>query len=94
MVKLGESGSGLRTCVISARESACANVTAKRRGGRLSSNCKGELCPYAAGYYDRMPMALIDIVSSGDVYDGATIAKFAEKHKVCPYELSLDLSEL
>lgn len=94
MVKLGESGSGLRTCVISARESACANASAKRRGGRLSSNCKGELCPYAAGYYDRMPMALIDIVSSGDVYDGATIAKFAEKHKVCPYELSLDLSEL
>ena len=94
MSKLDEAGSRLRTCVISARESACKNGAAKLRGGKLSSNCKGELCPYAAGYYDRLPMALRDIIASGDIYDGEVIARCAEKHKICPYELSLDLSEL
>lgn len=94
MDKLAYSGAKLRTCVISARESACANHSAKRRGGRLSSNCCAELCPYAAGYYDRLPAALEDIISSGDIYDGDAITKCAEKYKICPYELSLDLSEL
>jgi len=94
MQKLGNSGGMLRTCVISARESVCANGAAKLRGGRLSSNCRGELCPYAAGYYDRMPAALADIMANGDIFDAAAITKYAQKHKVCPYEFSLDLSEL
>lgn len=94
MIKLGHSGSMLRTCVIAARESVCANSSAKRRGSRLSSNCRAELCPYAAGYYDRLPAALADIVVGGDIYDSAAITKCAEKYKICPYEFSLDLSEL
>ena len=94
MAKMNKAGVGLRTCIISSRESMCKNAAAKLRGGRLSSNCNPELCPYAKGYYDRVSFALADIIASGDGYDPSTISAIAEKHRVCPYELSLDLSEL
>ncbi len=94
MEKMNKAGVGLRTCVISSRESMCANHAAKLRGGRLSSSCVPELCPYAKGYYDRVSYALADIISSGDAYDSKKIRETAERYKVCPYELSLDLSEL
>ena len=94
MEKMNAAGVGLRTCIISSRESACRNSAAKLRGGRLSSSCTPELCPYAKGYYDRVSFALADIISSGDAYDQRRICEVAEKHRVCPYELSLDLSEL
>ena len=94
MTRLSSSGSMLRTCVISARESVCANGAAKERGGKLSSNCKAALCPYAAGYYDRLAPALAEIIESGNVFDRAAIVECARKHNICPYEFSLDLSEL
>ncbi len=94
MQKLGSSGARLRTCVISSRESACKNASAKLRGGKLSSNCNGKMCPYAAGYYDRLPSALAEIIANGDIYDSNSIAEYAKKYRICPYEFSLDLSEL
>ncbi len=94
MQKMNKAGVGLRTCVISSRDSMCANHAARLRGGRLSSNCNPELCPYAKGYYDRVSYAMADIIASGDSYDSKRIREAAEKYKVCPYELSLDLSEL
>ncbi len=94
MSRMNKVGVGLRTCIISSRESMCKNAAAKLRGGRLSSNCNPDLCPYAKGYYDRVSYALADIIASGDGYDSRLISQIAEKHRVCPYELSLDLSEL
>lgn len=94
MERMNKAGVGLRTCVISSRESMCKNAAAKLRGGRLSSSCNPDLCPYAKGYYDRVSFALADIIASGDGYDSNLISRIAEKHRVCPYELSLDLSEL
>ncbi len=94
MQRMNDAGVGLRTCVISAREGMCRNAAAKLRGGRLSSSCTPELCPYAKGYYDRASFAIADLLSSGDAYDSKKIKEIAEKYRVCPYELSLDLSEL
>ena len=94
MQKMNAAGVGLRSCVISAREGMCNNAAAKLRGGRLSSSCNPELCPYAKGYYDRASYAIADLLANGDAYDSKRISEIAEKYKVCPYELSLDLSEL
>ncbi len=94
MTKMNDAGVGLRTCVLSSRESMCHNSAAKLRGGRLSSNCNPDLCPYANGYYNRASDAIAEIISSGDAFDSQKIREIAEKHRVCPYELSLDLSEL
>ncbi len=94
MKKMNEAGTALRTCVISARESMCPNSGAKMGTGRLSSYCKGSLCPYAKDYYSKLSYALADIISSSDRYDSRTIREYALKHRICPYEFSLDLSEL
>jgi len=94
MQKMNAAGVGLRTCVISARDGMCNNASAKLRGGRLSANCNPELCPYAKGYYDRASYAIADLLANGDAYESKRIIEVAEKYKVCPYELSLDLSEL
>ena len=94
MQRMNGAGALLRTCVLSSRESMCSNAAAKLRGGKLSSSCNPDLCPYAKGYYDRASYAIAELLSAGDAYDSKRIREVAEKYKVCPYELSLDLSEL
>ncbi len=89
--KLFESGARLRTCVISAKEQVCACEAA--RGGRVSSYCNPDDCPYAKGYYDRADTAIFDLLSRGNGFSRSAIYDAALRHSVCPYELSLDLSE-
>lgn len=90
--RLFSSGATFRACAITAKEKACAN-SAARAGGTLSSFCNPDECPYAKGYYERLPFAIADLVSTRAGYTPEVIAEAAEKHLVCPYELSLDLSE-
>ena len=92
--KMNDAGARVRSCVISSRESMCICEAAKKRGGRLSSNCNPDMCPYAAGYYNKVSGALCEIISTGERYDSAAIKATAMRYKICPYELSLDLSEL
>ena len=56
--------------------------------------CDAASCPYARGYYDRVGGALRELISEKNGYPRTLICKTAEKYSVCPYELSLDLSEL
>jgi Rad3-related DNA helicase len=94
MSKMNSTGMKLRATVIYSRETMCQNAMAKLRGGRLSSNCNPEACPYAKGYYDRAETAIAELLSGADIFDNNDIVNCAMKHKICPYELSLDLSEL
>ena len=54
--------------------------------------CNPSSCPYAKGHFDRINDALFDIITHEDRMDRNVIAGYAEKHKVCPFELSLDIS--
>lgn len=54
--------------------------------------CNPEVCPYAKGHFDRVNDAVYDILMSGNDIDRSAIEKQAEKFKVCPFELSLDIS--
>ena len=92
--KMNGAGSMVRGIVLSSREHMCINDAARRRGGKLSSNCCPELCPYAAGYYDKLSSALEEIIKLSNRFDSTAIKNFAKLREVCPYELSLDLSEL
>ncbi|MBE6547361.1 MAG: ATP-dependent DNA helicase [Ruminococcaceae bacterium] len=89
-----EHGSKIYTCVLSSKEQMCACEAAKLAKGRLSSYCRAETCPYAKGYYDRAENAIFDLISHGFEFDREDIRRAALKHRVCPHELSLDLSEL
>ena len=54
--------------------------------------CNPEACPYAKGHFDRVNDAVYDMLMSGDDIDRGAVERQAEKFKVCPFELSLDIS--
>lgn len=87
-------GANIYTCVLSSKEQSCICEQAKAHGGRVSSYCKSDICPYAKGYYDRAEGAIFELIYGGYEFDREDILRVARKHRVCPHELSLDLSEL
>lgn len=88
--KLFYAGAKLRTCVISAKEQVC--LCKKMRSGDRSP-CNPFDCPYADGYYERAPQAIFSLLRKYNGYTTAAIMEAAREYSVCPYELSLDLSE-
>lgn len=80
---LEKNGLIAKTCEITAKDSVCF---LKER------DCDPEVCKYANGYYNRVFKAINDMFSNGSLYTKEMIAEFARKHRVCPFELSLDVS--
>ncbi len=91
--RLARMGAPLRAVVLTAREQICLHPTAAHDGRGLSSHCNGVECEYAMGYYDRAPDAIYELLTSGRGYDRRRLLEVAQKYRVCPYELSLDVSE-
>ena len=91
MAKLYSSGSRLRTVVISAKEQVCP---CGKSGDGKRVRCSDGSCEYSRGYYSRLDSALREMLENYTGYSTSLIRATAEKYKVCPYELSLDLSEL
>ncbi len=61
------------------------------------SYCSADFCPRAKGHFDRADGAISELIIKLGMERHITpsaIAEIAEKHSVCPYELSLDVSEL
>ena len=90
--KLFESGVKLRSVMITAKEQCCPCRTERMIGGKRRP-CNPEDCEFARGYYDRVDAAILELLDQGSGFPRQLIAKVAQKHRVCPYELSLDLSE-
>lgn len=67
-------------------------ITAKEQACPFGA-CSREDCPYAAGYYDRLQDALDEALTLAGAFTREAISALAEKHTLCPFELSLDLSE-
>ncbi|NLN49137.1 MAG: ATP-dependent DNA helicase, partial [Clostridiales bacterium] len=55
-------------------------------------NCTPKHCKYAKGHYDRVNEAIMDMLQNETYVDRDKIRSYAEKHKVCPFEYSLDLA--
>lgn|GEM_PF-394643 len=65
-------------------------ITAKEKTCPLSEmTCDAALCPYAAGYYNKLPQALAALDKKA-VADRQHLEQIANEHEVCPFELSLD----
>lgn len=72
----------------------CITLTAKEKICFLEKNaCNPEECPYACGYFDRINDSLYQILQSAVFYSREKIEAIAEQYQLCPFELSLDLSE-
>lgn len=54
--------------------------------------CTPEYCPYANGHFDRVNTAIMDALLNTDIFTREEVEKYARKHKVCPFEFSLDLA--
>lgn len=91
--KLFEAGTKLRTVVIGAKDQVCMCPSRIFNNSGVS-HCNPEECSYAKDYYLKVEAALQELLEGGHGYTVSQISKTAKKHEVCPYELSLDLSEL
>lgn len=68
-------------------------LTAKDRICLLEErSCNPDDCMYAKGHLDRVNDAVYDLLTSEDIFSEDIIIEYAIKHKVCPFEFSLDLS--
>jgi DNA excision repair protein ERCC-2 len=80
---LEKKGLIAKTCEITAKDTMCL---LKER------DCDPEVCKYANGYYKRVYKAIYDIFECETLITKDIFTKYGRKHKVCPFELSLDTS--
>lgn len=75
-----EKGLRMRNVFLCAKEKIC----------QYEKQCKPESCPYAKGHFDRINNAVFDILTNEYLITTEVLLKYAQKHNVCPFELSLD----
>ena len=56
------------------------------------TRCNPEYCPYAKGHFDRVNDAVYELWTTKSRYDRDVIREHAQKWKVCPFEMCLDLA--
>lgn len=83
LAKMRSSGLCLTSVTITAKDKICF---------KEETICQKEYCEYANGYYDRINNALLDILQNEDGITRQVLEKYAQKHKVCPFEFSIDLA--
>ena len=76
-------GMRLRSVQLSARDRICPM---EKRA------CGPDTCPRAKGHYDRVNEALYELLQNEEDVSRETLAEYAEKFTVCPFELGLDAS--
>lgn len=80
---LEERGIRLRRLTLTAKDKICFEP---------ESACNPDECPYAKGHFDRVNEAIWDIMGTTDAWERENIESVAMKHRVCPFEFSLDLA--
>ena len=82
--RLYKNGAKIKAVELIAKEKMCPHHGSK--------NCNPIDCPLADGYYDKINVALKDILRSEYIISTKTIKEYAKKFKICPFEYSLDIS--
>lgn len=86
LARLCGNGARLLGVEITAKDKVCPQ---ERR------DCRPEACQYAEGFYDRLPDALSEAVRAQEgLFGRDAVAALAAKHRLCPFELSLELVKL
>lgn len=84
--RIRQTGGRLRSVTITAKAKICF------LGLEI---CEPEGCPFAEGYYDRLPQALEAVREDGGIgYTRKAVESLAREYTLCPHELSLDLALL
>jgi DNA excision repair protein ERCC-2 len=82
LVDLRRAGLKLRAVTITAKEKICV---------RDGKPCDLLTCPLALGYYDRVKPAIREALEREKI-TRVVLEEVGQKHQVCPFELSLDVS--
>lgn len=80
---LRERGLKFKSVILTAKDKICFMD---------ETECNPEYCPYAKGHYDRINDAIYDLLTHEDMYSRDVIEEYAKKHRVCPFEMCLDMS--
>ncbi len=80
---LRKQGLCMKTVSITAKEKICPMEKVE---------CNPQGCPYAKGHFDRINDAMYELLTTEDSFTRETIEEYAERHMVCPFEMSLDMS--
>lgn len=80
---LREKGLKFKSVILTAKDKVCFME---------ETECNPEYCPYAKGHYDRINDAVYDLLTHADSFSREKIEEYAQKHKVCPFEMCLDMS--
>ena len=80
---LKEQALRMKVLVLTAKEKICFCEEA---------DCNPEKCPYAKGHYDRVNDAVYELLTASDEMSREILEEHARKWKVCPFEMSLDVS--
>ena len=81
---LRENGLRLKSITLTAKEKLCICQ---------ETDCNPGNCPYAEGHYDRVNVAVYELLMEGpDNVNREALLSQAHKHHVCPFEMSLDVS--
>lgn len=78
-----ESNLMFRTITLTAKDKICF---------KKGAACSPEQCEYARGHFDRVNNAIFDILKNEDNFSRKVVEEYSEKHRVCPFEYSLDLA--
>ncbi|SFK40666.1 Rad3-related DNA helicase [Halobacillus dabanensis] len=85
LLKMKEMGLQLRSVTLTAKDKICFQE---------ETICQPDYCPFADGYYDRINGAVVDILLHETQMTRPVIEEYARKHRVCPFEFSLDLTDV
>lgn len=55
-------------------------------------DCNPDACAFAKGHYDRINDALYELINQSDESNREIITELSIKHRVCPFELNLDMT--
>lgn len=80
---LKEQGLSMKTITLTAKEKLCFCG---------ETTCNPDDCPYAKGHFDRVNDAVFDLITGTDEFSRQVIEAQAQKYRVCPFELALDVS--
>lgn len=81
--KLFKKNLKFKVVTITAKEKICLNDEVK---------CNPEDCIYARDYFTKINKIINTLIKSNNIFFRNEIIEYAEKYNVCPFELSLDLS--
>lgn len=81
--RLRNEGLKFKSIILTAKEKSCIND---------EFDCNPEKCAYAKEYYNKVNNVVLEILIENDDISIEILHCYAEKYKVCPFELALDVS--